>query len=120
MILISKIEYSEIEPDDHVTVDRYSDRYITSEPTPKDLAPNIETETIRGTRFVRPSDGTDIVIGCSGEAAELIGIQYEAWDNLKKDLAYSDYMIKGLQAEIKKIKSAPFFTRLKWAFFGYK
>lgn len=33
-------------------------------------------ELIRGRRFVRPSDGIDVYLGCTKEAQDLIGIQY--------------------------------------------
>ena len=40
-------------------------------------------ELVKGRRFYRP-DGAEIIIGCSAQAAEIIGIQYEARDDISK------------------------------------
>jgi len=56
----------------------------------------IHKELIVGRRFIRPSDGTDIYIGVSKQAQDIIGLQYEAWNNIEKPW------------------QAPILTQLKW------
>jgi predicted HTH transcriptional regulator len=61
---------------------------------------------VRGRRFVTPN-GNELIIGCSKQAAAIIGIQYDAWDNQEKMI-------------ISKIaRNATFLTRVRWLFKGF-
>lgn len=82
-------------------------------------------ELIRGRRFVRPSDGIDVYLGCTKEVQDLIGIQYEAWDSLQDryNQSVSNYTqlmttTNQLNSEIMKIKSLSFFSLAKWFVVG--
>jgi len=82
-------------------------------------------ELIKGRRFVRPSDGTDIIVGVSNQAAEAIGLMYEGWDNMEKELLSLLRSRRKLDAEgimlkstLLKLKAATFWQRIKWVFTG--
>lgn len=81
-------------------------------------------ELVQGVRFRRPDD-TEIIVGMSKQAQEVIGLQYESWqrmqDRLDRYAAENDNLHK--QASIhwdmlRSIKTAKFLTRLKWLFVG--
>lgn len=80
-------------------------------------------ELVRGRRFVRPSDGTDIIIGVSKQAADIIGIQYEAWGQLQERLGFLWFSLSKcnkecvrLETTIRSLEAAGFFKRLLWLF----
>ena len=75
-----------------------------------------EEELIIGRRYKRPSDGTDVYIGVSREAQNIIGLQYEAWDNLQRehDFYYGEH--SRLLKIIEEINQASFWTRVKSLF----
>lgn len=77
-------------------------------------------EVVRGRIFRRPRDNKDIVIGMSKKAQYLIGIQYEAWENMEKRIEEKRKEIIKLETIIKKSTEASIFTRLKWLIFGFK
>ena len=77
-------------------------------------------ELIRGRRFVRPSDGTDIVVGMSIQAEDVIGLQYEAWDEINNSLNYFRSSLAKSDSEIMRLKSARFWERFRWLFTGVK
>lgn len=95
-------------------------------------------ELVQGRRYIRP-DGTEVIIGNSCEAASTIGIQYEAWEekermieDLQTDLGRARYQIDVLKGkvhyymncaetyleDIRLIRAAGFWTRLKWLIEG--
>ena len=78
---------------------------------------NIKTELIKGRIFIRP-DGTELIIGCSKQAADVIGIQYEAWDNLQQEHLKAARARDDAYAHIRELSEASFLTRLKWLFIG--
>lgn len=67
-------------------------------------------ELVRGRRFVIPTTRESIIIGCSKQVQDLIGIQYEAWENHEKafERMRSDYVrrIVQLEKELKLRKDA--------------
>jgi hypothetical protein len=91
-------------------------------------------ESIKGRRFVRARDNTDVIIGCSKQIQDIIGIQYESFDNIieelrltnnllmatSKEAAKNNNKIKGYELKIDYFNDASFWTRLKWLFFGVK
>lgn len=84
MIFIRGIDSAEIEGD-HTTILDSRERFVANtsfNPDGPIDEPYIKVETIRGVTFRRP-DGTEVVIGASKEAQDIIGIQYEAWHELE-------------------------------------
>ena len=88
------------------------------------------TELVEGRRFVRPSDGLDVVIGMGADVQDLLGIQYEAWEAMERSLSYKRVLevklrrSEGLVNAAEKIlvghATASFGQRLKWLFTGVK
>lgn len=119
MLLITKIEFLDVDGDSHAVVD---ERQL--EPLhPKDIGmteEKIVRELVRGRRFTRPNDGVEIVIGLSKQAQDIIGLQYEAWEALEKDRDYWHRKCIASRLKIDSIKMAGFWERLKWLVFGYK
>jgi len=76
-------------------------------------------EIIRGRRFRRPSDGTDIIVGVSKQAERIIGIMYESWDNLQKSYDNISKEMRRYRKKVEESKKANFMQRLKWLFKGY-
>lgn len=124
MIVITNVEF--------VHVDRDPWEILTAGPTAKErhqwrgrMTKEITKELIHGRRFTRPSDGTDIVIGTSRQAQEILGLQYEAWELQAKAYAAEKRShrrtvieLQGCQAILEDIRTASWVQRLKWLFFG--
>lgn len=91
---------------------------------------NLETEYIVGKRYIYPKRGIDIVIALKPDVAELFGLQYEAFEDLEKnvqDLRLDNNNLKlrlsSLRVKLHKkidelisIHDAGFWTRLKYLF----
>lgn len=83
-------------------------------------------ELIYSREFVRPG-GSRIRIGTSKQAADVLGIQYEAWDSMNAALETSNMergkgwqLVWKQRKELDKIKQAGFWQRVKWLFVGIK
>ena len=79
---------------------------------------DLQKEIIRGRRFVRPYDGTDVIIGTSKQVADLINIQWEAWEEMEqrlnitdKELGFARLVVGKLEAKIEYLK-LPWWKRL--------
>ena len=75
-------------------------------------------ELVKGRRFVRPSDGLDVMIGCSRQAQDLIGIQYDAWKSQERLSEGYRNRIDDLITTLVKFRKASLWTRIKWVFSG--
>ena len=89
------------------------------------------SEMINGRTFV-PEDGAPIVLGCSGQAANAIGIMWDAWanqdamidglrhraENLKRDVETAEGFTQAYEAELLAVEAAGVILRLKWLFTG--
>lgn len=127
MIVIKSVEFLETNRDPIellATTPPYSPVFYGPGPP---IEQEIFKELIRGRRFCRPSDGTDIIVGVSKQAGEVLGIMYEAWDNIEK--AYNTEVSKHsitarelykCKSSLAKILNASFLQRLKWLFLGVK
>jgi len=81
---------------------------------------SVLTELVRGRRFLRPSDGTDIVVGLAKDAQNILGLQYEAWENMAQELKDTRSQMRQLQRERDRARGATIWTRFEWLLFGYK
>lgn len=119
MLLISKIEFLDVDVDVHTIFE-----VKPWEPLPLKGGEMVEAkvaqELVRGRRFRRPNDGMDIVIGCSKQAQDVIGLQYEAWESLENDRDYWHTQCVASRLKIESIKQAGFWKRLKWLLRGYR
>ena len=126
MLVIRKVEFLEVNKDP-------LELLATTQPgmpveCGEELVPvDFFKELIRGRRFVRPSDGIDIIVGCSRQAEEVIGLQYEAWDNLQNAYAAEQINHHRTTSEMYEYKSrvdemfrSSFWQRLKWLVIGYR
>ncbi len=76
-------------------------------------------ELIKGQRF-RRSDGVDIIVGLTKQAQDILGLQYEAWDNMQKELEITHNSLQVANETIKAVTQANIWTRIKYLFCGYK
>lgn len=119
MLLISKIEFLEVEGDERTI-------FETKPWEPLKLKggemveAKVAQELVQGRRFRRPADGTDIVIGCSKQAADVIGLQYEEWESLEEDRDYWHTQSVASRLKLDSITNAGFVERLKWLIRGYR
>jgi len=82
------------------------------------------SEMVRGRLFVR-GDGTEITIGMTQDAQDVLGIQCEAWDNIQdayneSQREYREAMRTAsmFQLELEELSKTGFFGRLKMLFTG--
>lgn len=125
MILITKIEYCQTDRDAYEIY--HSDLYEKSEPlfscnsvsprTP--VSDSVVREVVRGRRFVRP-DGLEVMVGMTEQAADVLGLQYEAWQELEDRANENWALYHNHKRVLEATKKAGFFTRLKWLFMGYR
>jgi len=122
MIIITKIEYIQIERDVHELICCSYDPdaeplYPANSDEP--VSPKEVQEIVRGRKFRHP-DGREIRVGMSEQAGNLLGLQYEAWQDLEERLIVSLRTSLRLSREIQAAKHAGFLTRLKWLIKGYR
>lgn len=108
MILITRIEYREVEARGGAHEIRRLSEHVGEE---------MAREIVRGRRFCRP-DGTEVLIVLSEQAADVLGLQYEAWRELEQRAEAHYRRACTLDWELRKIKKAGFWTRLKWVLTG--
>ena len=123
MILVKKIEYIETDRDPIDIISMVRPNYpvrVGTEKGAKLVEVSEIHELIKGRRFVRPSTQTDIVIGMSKQASEVIGIQYETFDNMEESIAQLTSQQRVDRETLDKIKSASLLKRLTWLFTGVK
>jgi len=133
MIVITNIEYFEADRDevnyflnDNNPYDH--PMFFPTKGTPVDRQ-FLEKEFIRGRRFRRPSDGTDIVVGLTVKCQGVLGLTYEAWENLSSEidglskhnnaLTRQNELLKsemyGYKSRVDEMADMSFWRRLKWA-----
>jgi len=119
MLLISKIEFLDVDGDETTIFESkpFEPLFLRGGEM---IQAEVAQELVRGRRFRRPSDGEDVVIGCSKQAQDVIGLQYEAWENLEKDRGYWHTQSAALRIKLDAVKSAGFLKRLKWLLHGYR
>lgn len=85
---------------------------------------SVTEEKVRGRAFIKP-DGERIIIAATKEVQDIIGLQYEAWNEMesrseelyRKAIGNSN-LAKGFVGQLKTIETASFWRRLKWLFTG--
>ena len=123
MIIITDLKFIQVDRDPYELVSLtgpYEGIEVLSERGDTVVSATELRELIRGRRFVRPSDMTDVVIGLDKDTQDLLGLQYEAWENLQKQSdsyarAYNDTL-----DTLGKMKKANLLQRIKWVFTGVK
>ena len=89
MILIDKIEFINIDAD-QIELAHYKEPdypFLVGTEHGEDIkTASVIRELVKGRRF-RRSDGTDVVIGHSKDTGDILGLSYEAFDNLEELLS---------------------------------
>ena len=121
MRLIQSVKYIEVNRDPYeiasATPPGYQVQVNTGEgPRFEDVC--VLTELIHGRRFVDPLSGTEVVLGVAKEVQELIGLQYDAYETLEKEVQTWVACSSRLRAEVNRLKAAGFWSRIKWVFTG--
>lgn len=126
MIVIKNIEFLEVDRDFWEIHHYERDHILVRENGAEAMAPvEVIRELIQGYRFMRP-DGTEIYVGMSRQVADVIGIQYESWDNMQRELAdsesradrYADEcdMLTDLVCDLVEANRRRLINRVKWYF----
>lgn len=133
MLVVTKIETLET-PKNITEIERmiydYKGHFGTCEWVPLEGQPvnlKVLKEVIRGRRFVHPKKGIDVVIGMTSQVAEVLGLQYEAFEELKNQRDFwSEQHIEELRNHDKSLKqlnemeSWGIWKRIKCVFTGIR
>ena len=128
MIIVTNIEYIDTGKNNyyHTLVHK---RYNTNtevvnsgkSPSPGDL--EYVDECIKGRRFRHPSKNIDVVLGNSARVNDVLGLQYEAFENLRKENIHANVSLERamlrenkLESKLKTIRSLGFIGRLIFLF----
>ncbi len=131
MIIITKVETVETEIDPIRLPIYDKDDMLFPPHVSEPLPTKTYLEIIKGREFIK-SNGERIFIGMRNEAEEVLGIYYDAWDELHKQInglyrcihssanVIDDTRMERneKEKEIEKIKSYGFWKRLKCLFVG--
>ena len=122
MILIKHIEFIQVDRDPYQMIScsaPYEAVEVLSDKGDVVVPINEVAELIKGRRFVRPSDNVDITIGLSKQAEDVLGIQYEAWDELQKraDDYWNNFI--AIRERIEAVQKMSFWERFKGVFSGF-
>jgi len=123
MILIKSISYVEVAEDPiEVVVRQHPDQLvpITTEKGSEFCKVSEVRKLIRGRRFVRPADGKDVVIGCYPGVETILGLQYDAWENLEQSYESERGKALSILRLYNGLKKASLWSRVKWVFTGVK
>ncbi len=119
-IIITDVKFMEVDRDPWELVSRcppYQQRIVWGDSGEETVNTDTIRELIHGRRF-RRSDGTMLLIGCSKQAQEVIGIQYEAWENSEKMLEDYRRCWNNTERKMIAIREMSFWQRLRFAFTG--
>lgn len=127
MILLRNIEVLKVNGNIHeiVTMDNNQLHYnvinendvLTANPV------EIKSEVVHGKRFVRYNHNTgeqvEFVVGCTEEVQGVIGIVFEAFDNMSNMVREYSIENREIKEAIARIKNMDFIERLLFLFKGY-
>ena len=120
MIVIKRIDFIETDQDPFEILSSTAPNHyvpVLENNEPEMISAYALTELIQGTRFRRP-DGTNIIIGMSKQASDVIGIQYEAWAESEKRANNWCEAFKKENKELSNLRKTPLLNRIKFVFTG--
>lgn len=135
-IIITNVDTVESDREYVEIIHMAKDRLHGIGPEIPDADDELLTEIVKGERYVDLQRGIDIIIGSSVKVKNILLAQYGSWklieNFLKNRIAHEKKQREVIEALLKKsesnvteklcelikIKSAGFFTRLKWLFTG--
>lgn len=116
MIVITKIDYVEL-PENPA-------KLLTNEPvfSENGLPVNVREvmKLVRGQRYVHPLRGIDVAIGVSGEVGDVLGLNFEAHESMKREISVLREQSIMADYKVALIESYGFWKRLKCLFGGIK
>ena len=80
---------------------------------------NVVTELVKGRKFVN-SRGQKVCIGMTSEVQQLVGLPFEAFDRMEKEVRELTLQRNRIYARLNRIEVLTFWRRLKFLFRGYK
>ncbi len=124
MLIVKNIEIIEVERDPWELLSMTApyqaiEVFNPGKNVPEFIDTNVFREMVQGQRFRRP-DGEELVIGCSRQAEEIIGIQYESWGNMSREWEATRTQLRKAEKELADIRQMTFWMRLKALFKGIK
>ena len=122
MILIKHIEFCEVDRDSvsiWARINPYGAVEVLSDHGETTVSVSEIRELVRGRRYQRPSDGTDVVIGMSQQAQDVLGLQYEAIETMRDDVDRYHRLFMSERNKVEAAKRASLWDRIKWVFQGY-
>jgi len=129
MILIKSIDYYEVDRDPIEIINNnppYAGVPLISNGSKDIVTCEVLSEWAGGRVFINPQNGLEIKIANSKAVQDLIGIQFEAWDNLqaehetcRQNLIAARRNLTKTFKQINAAHKASVWTRLKWLFKGY-
>lgn len=133
MIIIESMKTVEVKGDQHTLTsllheDMYNPLCVETARGTELMSREYVQEIIRGRRFITPKGS--IIIGVTKEVQELLGITYEAWENVNQELGRLGRENSGLirrlveeraktcslEDEVLSLKQASLWVRIKWLF----
>ena len=124
MLLIKKIEWIKVDrnPAQLMVRPERPLRVDTSE-GPMTQSVGSLNELVHGRRYVRPSDGLEVMVGMSLDTQDILGLHYDMFDNQTKELEQANATIQALHNNLKALRitldvvsSENFWQRLKRLF----
>lgn len=125
MLVITNIEYIEVEKDIHEIYNGWRPHELVAvggNTTAVAMKAEVVVELLKGRRFRRPSDGTEVVIGATVAVQKTLGLMYEAWGTMAEELhdaqsanTYHRNQLRGKVNELEN-RTGTFWKRLKHLF----
>jgi hypothetical protein len=128
MLLVTKVEVADV-PGREAYIASCKDLPVAPDFVPINngddcITGEVYLDNIRGREFV-DQRGRRICIGMTKEAQEVLGLQYQCWENtlaslerLRVDLANRGSDLVAAHERLRRIKTASFWDRLRWLFVG--
>ncbi len=121
MLIITDVETVDSKTDGQKFLEAVDDIPELQNPSiPIERRVEIAEEAVKGRRFVRPSDGMDVVIGMTCKAQKELGLMYECWESVASDLNKANRSVKIVTLQLELLRAASFWQRVKMVFTGYK
>ena len=120
MICIKSIEVIEVERDDvEIAYQMWPDDHYFLPDATEPVAAKFITETVRGRRF-RNIDGKEVCIGMTKQVQDAVGLPFEAFENMEKEISNLYEEVGNLRLAISMLRGTGFWGRLKWLFGGVR
>lgn len=117
MLLIESIKYVEVDNDVWPIHSFSPPNYYNNLDEP--VEESVVREMVTGRRFVN-SRGVEICVGISEEVQNLIGLPFEVFNNMEKEVSEQYYIIQDQNKTLSDFRNMPLWNRFKGLFTGFK